>query len=500
MPAAIRSGSSHTRIRPLYTHSEPALKLASHSAFDFPRVMCRVLSAISLAAIAMAGLTTSVAHAQADAVPAVPPIEFEKYTLPNGLQVILHQDRSVPLVAVNVWYHVGSGDEQPGRTGFAHLFEHIMFMGSLNVPVGMFDIWLEGAGANNNGSTTPDRTNYYEWMPSNALPLALWLEADRLGNLLPTMTQEKLDLQRDVVKNERRQGVDNVPYGMAYETILAALFPAGHPYSWSTIGSMEDLSAASLEDVNSFFSTYYAPNNASLSIAGDFDPDSVKQMISEYFGWIPRGSDMPPRPQVRPAPVARDTFLVLEDRVQLPRLYNTWHSASALTDDDAALSVLAYILAGDKNSRLYESMVYRLQVAQDVRVAQDGMRLDGMFMLQVTPRPEHTPSEMQRMVNEELMRIQREGVTERELQRAKSVILASSLNRLAGVRGKADELNYYNYFADDPGYASQAAAKYARLTTGDIRRVAREYLGKPRVTLTVVPTGESELMVSGGAR
>src|SRR5690349_12007543 len=204
---------------------------------------------------------------------ATPKIKFEKYTLPNGLEVILHEDHSTPVVAVNTWYHVGSGDERPGRTGFAHLFEHIMFMGSEHVPVGQFDRLLEGAGANNNGNTTTDRTAYFEWLPSNALQLALWLDADRMGRLLPTMDQPKLDLQRDVVKNERRESVDNVPYGRAEETMLAALYPAGHPYSWDVIGSMADLSAATLDDVRQFFRTYYAPNNATLTIAGDFDAD-----------------------------------------------------------------------------------------------------------------------------------------------------------------------------------------------------------------------------------
>src|SRR5688572_30584752 len=217
----------------------------------------------------------------------IPKLQFEKYTLPNGLEVLLHEDHSVPLVGVNMWFKVGSGDEDVGRTGFAHLFEHIMFMGSEHVPVGMFDVWLESAGANNNGSTTEDRTNYYEDMPSNALPLALWLEADRMGWLLPTMDLPKLDLQRDVVKNERRQGVDNQPYGRSEEIILAALYPKGHPYSWSVIGSMEDLSAASLDDVKNFFRTYYAPNNATLSIAGDFDPVKTKALIQQYFGPIP---------------------------------------------------------------------------------------------------------------------------------------------------------------------------------------------------------------------
>ena len=451
-------------------------------------------------AVALLFCGVAPAGAQDLALPDVPAIEYERYTLDNGLQVILHRDSSVPLVAMNIWYHVGSGDEVPGRTGFAHLFEHIMFMGSENVPVGMYDIWLESEGAGVNGTTNSDRTNYFVWMPSHALPLALWLEADRMGNLLPTMNQEKLDVQRDIVKNERRQSYDNAPYGLAYETILAALYPAGHPYSWSTIGSMDDLSAASLEDVNRFFSTYYAPNNASIAIAGDFDPDSVKAIVEQYFGWIPRGDVEPPRPTVRPFSVQRDTFMVLEDRVQLPRLYNAWHSTRALTDDDAALRALAYILAGDKSSRLYESLVYTRQVAQDVSVFQSGSRLDGMFMLQVTPRPDETPATMQLLVDQELERVRSDGVTERELQRAKSVLMSSSLNRLTGVLGKADQLNYYGYYAGDPGYGPTDAARVANLTAADVQRVAREYLNAPRVTLTVVPTGRPELMVNRGVQ
>src|ERR671932_30865 len=277
-----------------------------------------IVAALISAALTIAALTVAAAGARAQAGPRIP---FEKYALPNGLEVILHEDHSVPLVAVNTWYHVGSADERPGRTGFAHLFEHIMFMGSQHVPVGSFDQWLESAGANNNGSTTEDRTNYYEWLPSNALPLALWLDADRMGWLLPTMDQAKLDLQRDVVKNERRESYDNVPYGRAGETILAALYPPTHPYHWPTIGSMADLSAATLDDVKQFFRTYYAPNNATLVIAGDFDRDSVRSWVARYFAPIPRGPALPARPAVPPVTLAPDTFLVLEDRVQLPRLF-----------------------------------------------------------------------------------------------------------------------------------------------------------------------------------
>ncbi|HEU4563315.1 MAG TPA: pitrilysin family protein, partial [Gemmatimonadaceae bacterium] len=358
----------------------------------------------------------------AAALPAqqVPKLAFEKYTLPNGLEVILHQDHSVPWVATNVFYKVGSSDEQKGRTGFAHLFEHIMFMGSQHVPVGAFDQWLEAAGAQNNGSTTEDRTDYNIEMPSNALPLSLWLDADRMGWLLPTMDQQKLDLQRDVVKNERRQSVDNVPYGRAYETVLAALFPPSHPYSWPVIGSMADLSAASLEDVKSFFRTYYAPNNASLVIAGDFDADSAKAWVTRYFAAIPRGPQMPARPTVPPVALQRDTFLVLEDRVQLPRMFETWHSVKLFADDDAALDVLAYILAGDKNSRLYKRLVYEMQVAQEVSAFQNSGHLDGSFWIDVLPKPGQTPARMAALVQEELDRIVKGGVTARELTRAQN--------------------------------------------------------------------------------
>ena len=428
----------------------------------------------------------------------VPKLAFEKYTLPNGLEVILHEDRSAPVVAVNTWYKVGSGDEQRGRTGFAHLFEHIMFMGSEHVPVGAFDQWLEAAGVQNNGSTNQDRTNYYESGPSNALPLALWLDADRLGYLLPTMDKPKLDLQRDVVKNERRQSYDNQPYGRAYETILAALFPSAHPYSWSTIGSMADLSAASLDDVKQFFRTYYAPNNATLTIAGAFDRDSTKAWVARYFGGIPRGPQIPARPAVPPVALARDTFLVLEDKVQLPRLYTTWHSVKAFHPDDATLDVLAYVLAGDKNSRLYKRLVYDEQSAQDVSAGQTSNRLDGMFIATITPKPGQTPAAMARALSAEVARLAAQGITPRELERAKNSFRASFIDRLASVSSKADLLNFYNYYAGTPDYVQQDAARYDRVTAADVQRAAREYLGAHKVVLTVVPEGQKAMMVSAG--
>jgi len=432
----------------------------------------------------------------------VPRIQFEKYKLPNGLEVILHEDHSTPIVAVDTWYHVGSGDEQVGRTGFAHLFEHIMFMGSQHVPVGAFDQLLESAGANNNGSTTEDRTNYYETLPSNALPLALWLDSDRMGFLLPTMDLPKVNLQRDVVKNERRQRVDNQPYGRADEIILAALYPKSHPYSWPVIGSMTDLSAASLTDVQNFFKTYYAPNNATLTIAGDFNPDSVKKMVAQYFGSIPRGPEVKRRVSVPDVVIPRDTFLVLEDKVQLPRLFYTWHSVKGFSRDDAALDILAQIIAGDRNSRLYKRLVYDLQIAQAVSAFQDGSRLDGKFQIDVTPKPGQSVADIDRIVREEIGKVISNGVTPRELQRAKNVYKSSFLNRLASVLGKAEVLNSYNYFVGNPDFVQQDAARYERVSAADVQRVARTYLGRPKIVLTVVPEGKKEMMLtaSGGGR
>ena len=429
---------------------------------------------------------------------ATPRIQFEKYSLPNGLEVILHEDHSTPIVAVDTWYHVGSGDEQLGRTGFAHLFEHIMFMGSQNVPVGAFDQMLEAAGANNNGSTTEDRTNYYETLPSNALQLALWLDADRMGFLLPTMDLPKVNLQRDVVKNERRQRVDNQPYGRADETILAALYPKSHPYSWPVIGSMADLSAASLADVQNFFKTYYAPNNATLTIAGDFDPATVKKMVAQYFGSIPRGPQVKRRMTVPAVVIPRDTFLVLEDRVQLPRLFYTWHSVKGFSTDDAALDILAQVLAGDKNSRLYKKLVYELQIAQNVSAFQDGSRLDGKFQIDVTPKPGQQVADIDRIVRAEIGNLITGGVMPRELQRAQNVYKASFLNRLASVLGKAEVLNSYNYFVGNPDFVQQDAARYERVTAADVQRVAKTYLGCPKIILTVVPEGKKEMMLTAG--
>ena len=470
-----------------------------------PRTYCHVARRVRVwlaTAVAAAGIAlTTALSLGAQSIPRIP---VEKYTLSNGLEVILHVDHSTPIVAVNTWYHVGSGDEKPGRTGFAHLFEHLMFMGSEHVPTGQFDQLLESAGASNNGSTTEDRTNYFETLPSNALPLALYLDSDRMGFLLPALDQQKLDLQRDVVKNERRQRVDNVPYGRAEETIFAAMYPKGHPYSWPVIGSMADLSAATLEDVKSFFRTYYAPNNATLVIAGDFDPDSAKALVARYFGGIPRGPAIPPRPSPAPVRLANDVYTVLEDRVQLPRVYYTWPTVRAYTPDDAPLTVLASVLADGKNSRLYKKLVYDLQVAQDVTAFQYGQRLAGMFQVIVTPRPGIAPARIDSLVRGELARVERDGITARELERVQNTTRAAFLAQLATDQQKADLINQYNYFVGTPDYVQQDAARFDAVTRADVQRVARVYLGRPKVVLTVVPEGKTDLMLrapaSGGGR
>jgi zinc protease len=316
------------------------------------------------------------------------------------------------------------------------------------------------------------------------------------------MDQAKLDLQREVVKNERRERVDNVPYGRGDEMILAALYPKGHPYSWSVIGSMEDLSAASLDDVKNFFRTYYAPNNATLTIAGDFNPAEAKRLVALYFGGIPRGPAMPARPSVAPVTLAKDTFLVLEDRVQLPRAFYDWPTVKIYDKDDAALDVLASVLASGKNSRLYKRLVFDMQVAQQVFASQQSSKLAGRFEIDITPKPGQSLAAIDKIVQEELQKVMNEPVTDRELQRVKNSYRASFLNRLSGVLGKSEILNSYNYMAGNPDYVQQDAARYEKVTRADVQRVAKQYLGKHKVVLTVVPEGKRDMALTpaGGAQ
>jgi len=425
-------------------------------------------------------------------------VPYTTFTLPNGLRVLLHEDHAVPVVAVNTWYHVGSSDERAGRTGFAHLFEHIMFMGSAHVPTGEFDRLLEAAGADNNGSTTEDRTNYYEAGPANALPLMLYLDSDRLGFLLPEITADKVDLQRGVVQNERRQSYENRPYGLAQENILERLFPPNHPYHWPVIGSMKDLQAATLDDVRRFFQTYYTPNNSTIAIAGDIAPRDARALVERYFGDIPRGPAVTRTPPP-PVHLSADVPAVLEDRVQLPRVYDAWHTVKAFADDDATLDVVANVLAGGRSSRLYRRLVYELQIATDVAAFQDGTRIDGKFEIFATARPGHELGELQRVVDEELRKLADQGPTAREGERAGNTFEAqflSRMERVGGFGGKADQLNFYNYFAGTPDYFQKDLDRYGRVTPAGVERAVKTYLtGAHRVVLSVVPQGKPELGV-----
>ena len=417
-------------------------------------------------------------------------VPITQFTLPNGLHVILHRDTTVPVVAVNMWFHVGSGHERPGRTGFAHLFEHVMFEGSMHVPEGAFDEWLEAAGANNNGSTSVDRTNYYIDLPANALDLALFLESDRLGYLLDDKAPDKINGQRDVVKNEKRQGVDNQPYGQAFMELPAMLYPQGHPYSWSTIGSMEDLTAASFEDVARFFRTYYVPNNASLVVAGDIDLAETRKLVEKWFSELPRGKDVPKLSPPTPVldGVKRKT---ITDRVQLPRLYIGWHTPALLEPGDAELDILANLLSGGKNSRLYRRLVYDMQIAQDVSAFQQSQALGSNFFIIATARPGTTLDKLQAVIDEELDKMRAAPPEPREMQRALNQIEANffrSMERVGGFGGKADQLNSYYKATGTPDYFAKDLARYRAVTAAGVKGVVEKYLAKDRrVELSVVP-------------
>ena len=424
-------------------------------------------------------------------------VPYEMFRLPNGLTVIVHEDHSAPIVSVNCWYHVGSGRETPGRTGFAHLFEHLMFEGSKNVPEGAFDRWLEAVGGSNNASTQEDRTNYYEDVPANALEMPLFLESDRMGFLLDTLTPGTVDGQRDVVKNERRQGVENQPYGKVEDVLPPALFPKDHPYSWPVIGSMADLSAASQQDVVDFFKKWYGPANASLVIAGDVDAKQVRAAVEKWFADVPKSEPADP---IGPRPVVlrEEKRIVLEDKVQLPRLYFAWLTPPALAPGDAALDAVAGVLAGGKNSRLYKRLVYELQVAQDVTAFQGSQGLASTFQVIVTARSGHGLGEMRRLVDEEIAKLQAAPPSERETVRFQNRAEASFFDRLESVGGgggKADQLNLYYFRTGNPDYFEEDLARYRSLAPNDLQAAAARYLGAGRVLVSVVPEGKQELAV-----
>jgi zinc protease len=442
-------------------------------------------------ALLIAGLAATPALAQTPAAPARKiEVAYTQFTLPNGLHVILHEDHNVPIVTVNTWFHVGSAREKPGRTGFAHLFEHLMFMGSGHVKPGEFDEWLEAAGGDNNASTGNDRTNYYINVPSNALELALFLESDRMGYLLDAMTPKAVDAQRDVVKNERRESYENEPYGLAQPTLGEMLYPAGHPYHWPVIGYMPDLTAASHEDVVDFFRKYYASSNASLVVAGDIDPARTRALVEKWFGDVKRAAA--PEPMTIPGVALTSVQTkTIADRVQLPRLYLAWLTPRHFEPGDAELDVVADVLAGGKNSRLYKRLVYDMQIAQDVNAFQGSAALSSSFQIVATARPGHTTAELLKVIDEELQKLQSADPAIRELERSVNSIEASFYNRmerLGGFGGKADQINGYFSETGDPDWFNEDLNRYRALSPSDIRAAAAEFLPRDRrVELIVEP-------------
>ena len=416
-------------------------------------------------------------------------IPFETYTLPTGLTVVLAPDSATPTVAVAAWYHVGSKDEKPGRTGFAHLFEHVMFLGAGHTPYGTHDRLTEGVGGSNNGTTSNDRTVYFETVPANYLETALWLESDRMGFLLDTLDIAKLNAQRDVVKNERRQSVDNQPYGLADEILSGALYPPSHPYSWQVIGSMKDLAAASEADVKEFFRLYYAPNNAILSIAGDFQPAQAKTWVTKYFAGIPRGKPIT-RPTIPQVTLDKETRLVFEDQVQVPRLYIVWPTVGEKSDDRFALGVLGAITAGPRTTRLTKALVYDQQSASNVATSQDSSEDAGEWRMTITPRPGHTLTELEAAADAILDRLKAEGPTKEEIDRATAGLEFRFVSNLQSNLGKsmtlADGVGIHN----NAGYFQTEYQKMLAVTPADVKRVANRYLTKGRVVLSIVPLGK----------
>ena len=420
-------------------------------------------------------------------------VPYTQFTLPNGLNVILHEDHTTPMVAVNIWYHVGSAREVPGRTGFAHLFEHIMFEGSGNVPEGMFDEWLEAAGGFNNGSTSTDRTNYYEMVPNNALELALFLESDRMGYLLDAMSPEKVDGQRGVVINERRQSYENRPYGLAFPILSENLYSPEHPYSWPVIGSQEDLEAASYEDVVDFHQRLYAPSNASLAISGDISPMEARQLVEHWFSDVPAGPALPPLDGPA-AFIAEERRVVHEDRVQLPRIYMCWLSPPIYAPGDAELDIASSVLTGGKNSRLYKRLVYDMQIAQNVTAFQASAELNSEFCIIATARSGHGLNELEQVIQEEIDRLKADGVEARELQRALNQYESSALDQLESILGKANSLNSYYFRTGNPDYFNEDLARYLAIDANDVQAVVRTFLrDNGRVILSVVPQGRVDL-------
>jgi len=449
-----------------------------------------LVSALALAALA----ASTPAHAGVKPPPIK--LDYEKYTLPNGLEVILREDHRLPIVAVNTWYHVGPANEAAGRTGFAHLFEHMMFQSSGHVGEDQFWKYMEGAGASFiNGTTDFDRTNYMEDVPANQLEMALWLESDRMGFLQDRLTAASLANQQDVVRNERRQSVENAPYQLVEEQMWHMIYPQGHPYYAWVIGSHEDIQAAKIDDVKGFFKQYYTPNNASLVIVGDIDKAKTKKLVEKYYGTIPRGPAVPAITATTP-PITGEKRAVVTDKVELPRVYFAWLTPAIFKPGDADAQIAADILGGGKASRLYKSLVYEKQIAQDVSATQQPLQLGSVFTISATVKPGHTPEEVEKAAQEVLDRFTAEGPTAAEIDAAQNSTysgIVTSLENLGGFDGIANRFNLYNQFEKTLGYLNQDLARFAAVTPASAKKFAHDYLrNDARVVVYGVP-GDKKL-------
>jgi len=413
-------------------------------------------------------------------------IPYEKEKLTNGLEIILYQNITIPFIAVNIWYRTGSANEKKGKTGLAHLFEHMMFQGSKNVPKEMHFRYIQEAGGTLNASTSFDRTNYFEKLPANDLELALWLESDRMGFFLDSLDQIKLNNQRSVVLNERLERYDNQPYGLAWEKLISSLYPEDHPYSWPTIGYAKDIESYNLEDVSNFFKSYYSPSNATIVVAGNFESGRVKNLIGKYFSDI-SSNGKPEKLFSDSVRLKEEKHILLEDKITLERIYFAWHSPKAFQDDDAALDILSDLLTGSKNARLTRKLVYELEIAQDVSAMQFSGKYGGHFMIMVTAKPGKSLDEIKKIVFDEISILARTSISQHELDRSKNVIKSNFIYSLQNIDTVADMLNLYNFYLDEPNSFNFDLNRYNKVKQNEISTAVKKYLQKNYVELRIVP-------------
>ena len=413
-------------------------------------------------------------------------IAYEKYKLANGNEIILFQNRNLPSVAINIWYRVGSSNEVKGKTGLAHLFEHMMFQGSKNVPKEMHFRYIQEAGGSLNASTSFDRTNYFEKLPSNDLELALWLESDRMGLFLDALDQVKLDNQKSVVLNERLERYDNQPYGLAWEKMLNNLYPPAHAYNWPTIGYYKDIESYTLDDVQAFFKKYYSPSNSTVVVAGNFEIAKVKSLIEKYFGEFKNG-EKPIALKSNPAELSESKFVTLEDKVNLERIYLAWHTQNAFDEDDAALDILSDIFSGSKNARLTRKLIYELQIAQDINSMQFSGKYGGHFMIVATAKPGKSLDDIKKIIFDEVSLLISKSISQSELQRSKNVIKSNFIYSLQNIDTVADLLNLYNFYLGEPNSFNFDLSRYNNVDELKIQQIAKKYLQRNYVELRIVP-------------